>query len=91
MICKSKTFFGPFFLLRLEFFANQCCLSNSKTGPLELTLISQIIPFMYIVGKQKGAQHGLKGKCALVLVNLKKIQGITSTLLRTVNDETVIS
>ena len=59
--------------------------------PLELTLISQIIPFMYIAGKQKGVQHGLKGQCVLVPVNLKKIQGITSTLPRTCNDETVIS
>ena len=30
---------------------------------LEITLISQIIPFMFIVGKAKGAQHGLKGQC----------------------------
>ena len=91
MICKSKKIFGPFSLQRSEFFANWFCLSNSKTGTLELTLISQIIPFMYIVGKEKGAQHGLKGKCALVPVNLKKIQGITSTLPRTCNNETVIS
>ena len=58
---------------------------------LELTLVLQVIPFMYIVGKQKGAQHGLKGQCVLVLANLKKVQGITSTLQRTCNDETVIS
>ena len=59
--------------------------------PLELTLISQIIPFMYIVAKQKVAQHDLKGQCVLVPANLKKIQGITSTMPRTCNNETVIS
>ena len=59
--------------------------------PLELTLISQIIPFMYIGGTQKDAQHGLKGQCVLFPMNLKKIKGITSTLWRTCNDETVIS
>ena len=30
---------------------------------IELMLISQIIPFMFIVAKVKGAQHGLKGQC----------------------------
>ena len=29
--------------------------------PLELMSISSIIPFMFIVAKTKGAQHGLKG------------------------------
>ena len=38
---------------------------------------------MYIVGKQNGAQHGLQGQCVLVPANLRKIQGITSTLPRT--------
>ena len=28
---------------------------------IESMLISQIIPFMFIVAKTKGAQHGLKG------------------------------
>ena len=46
---------------------------------------------MYIVGKQNGAQHGLQGQCVLVPANLRKIQGITSTLPRTWNDEAVIS
>ena len=45
----------------------------------------------YIVAKQKVAQHGLKGQCVLVPANLKKIQGITSTMPRTCNNETVIS
>ena len=33
---------------------------------IELMLIFQIIPFMFIVAKTKGAQHGLKGQCVLV-------------------------
>ena len=39
-------------------------------------LISQIIPFMSIVAKMKGAQHGLKGQCVLVPTDLKKINTI---------------
>ena len=34
--------------------------------PIELMLISQIIPFMFIVVKAKRAQHGLKKQCVLV-------------------------
>ena len=44
--------------------------------PIELMLISQIIPFMFIVAKTRGAQHGLKGQCVLVPTDLKKIQTI---------------
>ena len=40
----------------------------------ELMLISQIIPFMFIAAKTKGAQHGLKTQCALVPKDLKKIK-----------------
>ena len=29
--------------------------------PIELMLVSQIIPLMLIITKTKGAQHGLKG------------------------------
>ena len=32
-----------------------------RLSPIESMLISQIIPFMLIVAKAKGAQHGLKG------------------------------
>ena len=32
---------------------------------IELMLISKIIPFMFIVARVKGAQHGLKGQCIL--------------------------
>ena len=56
--------------------------------PLELTLICQIIPFMFIVGKVKGAQHGLKGQCVLVPADLNKIQ---TTLPRTCNDDHLIT
>merc|ERR1711973_723516 len=42
--------------------------------PLELMLIAQIIPFMSIVPKHKGAQFGLKGQCVLVPADLKKIE-----------------
>ena len=56
--------------------------------PIELMLISQIIPFMFIVAKHKGAQHGLKGQCVLVPADLKKIQTI---LPRSCNEEYLIS
>ena len=39
-------------------------------------LISQIIPFMFIVAKVKGAHHGLKGQGVLVPVDLTKVQTI---------------
>ena len=55
---------------------------------LGITLISQIIPFMFIVAKHKGAQHGLKGQCVLVPANLDKIQ---KTLPRSCNDEHIIT
>ena len=44
--------------------------------PVELMLISQIIPSMFIVAKAKGAQHGLKGQCVLAPTDLKKVQTI---------------
>ena len=56
--------------------------------PIELMLISQIIPFMFIVAKIKGAQHGLKGQCVLVPADLKKVQTI---LPRSCNEEYLIS
>ena len=48
--------------------------------PIEL-LISQIIPFMFIVAKHKGAQHDLKD--SVFLYQLRKIQTI---LPRTCDD-----
>ena len=56
--------------------------------PIELMLISQIIPFMFIVAKHKGAQHGLKGQCVLVPTDLKKIQTV---LPRTCDENYLIS
>ena len=56
--------------------------------PIELMLVSQIIPFMLIITKTKGAQHGLKGWCLLVPTDLKKIQTI---LPRSFNEEYLIS
>ena len=56
--------------------------------PIELMLISQIIPFMFIVAKTKGAQHGLKGQCVLVPTDLKKVQTI---LPRSCDEEYLIS
>ena len=44
--------------------------------PIELMLISQILPFMLIVTKMKVAQHGLKGQCVLAPTDLEKIQTI---------------
>ena len=56
--------------------------------PIDLMLISQIIPFMFIVANTKGAQNGLKGQCALVLTDLKKVHTI---LLRWCDEEYLIS
>ena len=42
--------------------------------PTELMLLSQIMPCMFIVAKEKGTQHGLKGQCVLVLTDLKKFK-----------------
>ena len=57
-------------------------------SPVELMLISQIVPFMFIVAKMKGVQHGVKRQCVLVLTDLKKIQTI---LPRSYDEECLIS
>ena len=44
---------------------------------IEFMLISQIIPFLFIVAKMEGAQHG---RCFLVPTNLKKIKTILPRL-----------
>ena len=46
--------------------------------PIEFMLYSQIIPFIFVVAKTKGAQHRLKGQYVLVPSDLKKIQTILS-------------
>ena len=57
--------------------------------PIELMLISQIVPFMFIVAKKKKeAQHGLKGQCVLVPTDLEKFQTI---LPRSCGEEYLIS
>ncbi|XP_066930953.1 uncharacterized protein [Clytia hemisphaerica] len=56
--------------------------------PIEMMLVSQIIPFMFIVPKHKGGQQGLKGQCVMVPANLDKIQKV---LPRVCNDEFLIS
>ena len=56
--------------------------------PIELMLILQIIPFIFIVAKTKGAQDGCKGQCTLVPTDFKKVQTI---LPRTCDDDYLIS
>ena len=56
--------------------------------PIELILISQVVPFMFIDAKTKGAQHILKGQCVLMPTDLKKIQTI---LPRSCDEEYMIS
>ena len=60
----------------------------NRICPIELMLISQIIPFMFIVAITKGAQDGLKGQSVLVPTDLKKIQTI---LLRSCDEGYLIS
>ena len=55
--------------------------------PIELKLISQIIPFMFIVAKPRGVQHGFKEQFVLVPVDLEKIQTI---LARSCDEEYLI-
>ena len=52
--------------------------------PIETMLISQLIPFMFIVPKHKDGQQGLKGQCVMVPANLDKIQKV---LPRACSDE----
>ena len=59
------------------------CLSG-----LELMLITQIIPFMYIQSRGCGATHGIKGQTVMVPADLKKIQ---EKLPRAVNEDCLIS
>ena len=59
--------------------------------PVELMLILQIIPFMFIVAETKGAQHALKGQCVLVPTDLEKIQITKFILPRSFDEEHLIS
>ena len=59
----------------------------NKLCPLQLMLVSKITPFVFLVAKTKGAQHGLKGQCVLVPTELKKMWTI---LPRSCNKEYLI-
>ena len=47
-----------------------------RVCPIELILISEIVPYMFIVVKTKEAQHGPKEHCILMPKDLKNIQVI---------------
>ena len=55
---------------------------------IEHALICQIMPFMSIVARHRGAQSGLKGQVVLVPADLTKVQKV---LPRTCNDDHLIS
>ena len=44
--------------------------------PIELMLISKIIPFMFIVARHQDTQHGLKGQSVVVPTDLIKFQKV---------------
>ena len=46
--------------------------AGKELYPIELMLISQIIPFMFKTAKHTSEQWGLKGQCVLVSAYLKK-------------------
>ena len=56
--------------------------------PIELMWILKIILFMFFVAQYKGAQHGLKWQCFLVLTDMKKIQKV---LPRSSNKDFLVS
>ena len=81
-ICKSchNSMMKNKMLMQVQLNNMELCPKFSELDrlcPIELTLIYQIIPFMFIVAKTKGAQHGLKGQCVLVPTDLKKFQTIS--------------
>ena len=55
---------------------------------IEHALICQVLPFMSIVARHRGAQSGLKGQVVLVPTDLTKLQRV---LPRSSNDEHIIS
>ena len=68
-------------MILLDVFLDQ---DGKELYPIELMLISQIIPFMFITAKHTSVQQGLKGQCVLVLADLKKVQ---TSLTRACNDD----
>ena len=61
-----------------------------KLCPIEISLVSLIIPFMFIIAKHRGAQNGLKGQVVLVSSDLTKIKKALQ-LPRTFNEGHLIS
>ena len=61
----------------------------NRLCPIELMLISQIIPFTLLVAKVEGAQHELKTQCVLLPTDLKK--KIRTILPRSFDEEYLIS
>ena len=47
-----------------------------RVCPIELILISEIVPYMFIVVKTKEVQHGPKEHCILMPTDLENIQVI---------------
>ena len=60
----------------------------ASLNDIEVALISQILPFMCVVARHKGAQVGLKGQLVLVPTDLDKIQ---KALPRTSNTDHLIT
>ena len=56
--------------------------------PIELMLISKMILFMFITAKHTSEQWQLKGQCALVSADLKKVQ---TSFPRACNDDHLIT
>ena len=46
----------------------QAQLTSMELCPIELMLISQIIPFKFIVAKTKVVQHGLQWQCVKTIL-----------------------
>ena len=92
-ICKSchNSMMKNKMLMQAQLINMKLCPKFSELDrlcPIDLMLISQIIPFKFIVAKTKGAQDGLKGQCVLVPTDLKEIQTI---LPRSCDEEYLIS
>ena len=51
----------------------ELCPTFSKLDRLCPIEVMLIIPFMFVVAKTKGPQHGLKGHCVLMPTDLEKI------------------
>ena len=88
--CHSKLMRGK---MPSDAIANNLNLDESAEeltclNDIEHALICQIMPFMSIVARHRGAQVGLKGQVVLVPADLNKIQKV---LPRSSNDDHLIS